>query len=254
MPYTLSMTALWLALAAILGGIIGWLLRRPRRGTNTVQAAAAVGSTAELDKLRHRVANLEPAVAERDKLKVQLGLLEADLKAAKAVSVPAPVAAFAGVAQADHDVIVGERDAHAGRIAELEAALAACKARPMGIAHDDHQAIVAERDHLHALVGKHEAHISTLTSELDAARPVNPDNLQLIVGIGPVNEKILNESGVFTFEQMVSAGVKGLQDIMPDLQDARIEKEDWVGQASKFAAAKRDGINPASISRDDQVK
>jgi predicted flap endonuclease-1-like 5' DNA nuclease len=237
MPYTLSMTALWLALAGLLGGIIGWLLRNAMCGKHTaaLKAAPAV-NTGDADKLRHRIANLEPAVAERDKLKVQVGQLEADLKAAKAVPVAAvaaaaPVAAFAGIQQADHDVVVGERDGHAKRIAELEADLAACRAKTT----------------------EHETKIQGLMSDLSSV-PVTPDNLQLIVGVGPVIEKILNDGGVFTFDQMVAADVKGLQDILPDMQDARVEKENWIPQATAFLDAKRRGVDPATVARDNQVK
>jgi predicted flap endonuclease-1-like 5' DNA nuclease len=229
MPYTLSMTALWLALAGLLGGAIGWLLRNASCAKHTAALKATPPNTSEVDKLRHRVANLEPAVAERDKLKAQVGQLEADLKAAK--SAPAPVAAFAGIPQADLDAAIGERDGHARRIAELEADLAACRA-----SHDDK-----------------DGRIQGLMSEL-SSRPVVPDNLQLIVGVGPVIEKILNDGGVFTFDQMVAAGVSGIQDILPDMQDARVEKENWMGQATAFLDAKRRGVDPATISRDNQVK
>ena len=37
------------------------------------------------------------------------------------------------------------------------------------------------------------------------APPIEPDNLKRIEGIGPVNEKILNEHGIYTFEQLAYA-------------------------------------------------
>ncbi|MCO5329739.1 MAG: heterodisulfide reductase-related iron-sulfur binding cluster [Ilumatobacteraceae bacterium] len=79
------------------------------------------------------------------------------------------------------------------------------------------------------------------------------DNLKLIVGIGPKNEEILNAAGVTTFEQLAGMTVAQVQDIMPDLQDARVEKEDWVGQAQRFAQAKADGVDPATLAEGDQA-
>ena len=40
---------------------------------------------------------------------------------------------------------------------------------------------------------------------------------------------------------------------MPDHQDARVASEDWIGPAQKYAEAKAQGIDPATIAPDDQV-
>jgi predicted flap endonuclease-1-like 5' DNA nuclease len=64
---------------------------------------------------------------------------------------------------------------------------------------------------------------------------VGPDNLKLIVGIGPKNEEALHAAGVTTFEQLAALTVEQIQEIMPDSQDARVGREDWLGQAARFA-------------------
>ncbi|MDO8363899.1 MAG: heterodisulfide reductase-related iron-sulfur binding cluster, partial [Actinomycetota bacterium] len=79
------------------------------------------------------------------------------------------------------------------------------------------------------------------------------DNLKLIVGIGPKNEEALNAAGVTTFEQLAALSVAQIEDIMPDTQDARVGREDWIGQAQKFAEAKAQGIDPYTIAEDGQV-
>jgi predicted flap endonuclease-1-like 5' DNA nuclease len=79
------------------------------------------------------------------------------------------------------------------------------------------------------------------------------DNLKLVVGIGPANEQVLNAAGVRTFEQLAAMTVEQLHDILPDTQDARVARENWIGQAEQFAAAKAKGIDPATIARDNQV-
>ena len=79
------------------------------------------------------------------------------------------------------------------------------------------------------------------------------DDLRLILGIGPKNMEILNDAGVTTFEQLAGLTVDQIQEIMPDTQDARVEREDWIGQARRFADAKAAGIDPATIAEDNQV-
>lgn len=72
MPYTLTKGLLWFLLALLIGIVIGWLLRSIR-ATSQLRAMRAVRhDSAELDQLRGRVANLEPVVAERDRLRAEL--------------------------------------------------------------------------------------------------------------------------------------------------------------------------------------
>jgi predicted flap endonuclease-1-like 5' DNA nuclease len=79
------------------------------------------------------------------------------------------------------------------------------------------------------------------------------DNLKLVVGIGPKNEEALHAAGVHTFEQLAALTVEQIEEIMPDSQDARVGREDWVGQAQRFAEAKAQGIDPATIAEGGQV-
>ncbi len=81
-----------------------------------------------------------------------------------------------------------------------------------------------------------------------------PDNLKLLVGIGPAIEQILNEAGIATYAQLASSTVQQLQDILPDLHDSRVEREDWIGQAQRFAAAKALGEDLEALARDNQAR
>lgn len=81
-----------------------------------------------------------------------------------------------------------------------------------------------------------------------------PDNLQLIVGVGPTLEKVLLDAGVTTFEQLAGLSVQQVQDILPDLHDSRVEREDWLGQARTLAEAKAAGVDPATVARTDQAR
>ncbi len=68
------------------------------------------------------------------------------------------------------------------------------------------------------------------------ARPTAVDDLKLISGIGPKNEKILHDLGIFTFAQVASwkkaerAWVDGYLNF-----HGRVEREDWVKQAKALA-------------------
>ena len=62
------------------------------------------------------------------------------------------------------------------------------------------------------------------------------DDLKRIKGIGPVNEKALNELGIYKFSQIAGwtpANVDWVEDFMSF--PGRIEREDWIAQAKTLA-------------------
>ena len=72
-----------------------------------------------------------------------------------------------------------------------------------------------------------------------AAKPTSgkPDNLRRLVGIGPVNEKLLKAQGVTSFAQIAAwtaADIKRIEDVMNF--DGRIARERWIEQAKLLAA------------------
>jgi predicted flap endonuclease-1-like 5' DNA nuclease len=69
---------LWFGLAALLGGTIGWLLRSLTTRAQLAHARSASVDDDELERMRHRLADLEQVVAERDRLRMQV----ADFRAA----------------------------------------------------------------------------------------------------------------------------------------------------------------------------
>jgi Fe-S oxidoreductase len=98
------------------------------------------------------------------------------------------------------------------------------------------------------------ARSTTLTAPAPVAAVATAvDDLGLIVGIGPAVEKILNDAGITSFEQVAALTLDELQSILPNLHDGSADSKDWIGQAATFARAKADGIDPATIARDDQA-
>ena len=173
MPYTVEKGLLWILLSLLIGAILGYLWHSWR--CNHASTSVSSAESEEITRLRSRVANLEPVVAERDKLKLRLTEVDADLKASVAAQAAVP-AAMVGIPHADHDLVIGERDrlhglvgAHETTIGDLRGQLtaaAAGAAASAGIPHADHEAVVADRNHLHGLVGAHETTIGDLRAQL----------------------------------------------------------------------------------------
>ncbi|TPK93603.1 MULTISPECIES: ATP-binding cassette domain-containing protein [unclassified Mesorhizobium] len=75
-----------------------------------------------------------------------------------------------------------------------------------------------------------------ISNRLDAPRGGKADSLIRIKGIGPVNERKLNEHGIFHFDQIAAwkkADVEAAEAYLAF--DGRIAREDWIGQAKTLA-------------------
>jgi len=74
------------------------------------------------------------------------------------------------------------------------------------------------------------------SNALAEPRGGKPDKLVLIKGIGPVNERKLNEHGIFHFDQIAAWKKADIVAAEAYLDfDGRIAREDWIGQAKKLA-------------------
>ncbi|HEX9926168.1 MAG TPA: hypothetical protein VGD99_26160 [Anaerolineae bacterium] len=65
------------------------------------------------------------------------------------------------------------------------------------------------------------------------------DDLKLINGIGPTIEQRLNEAGIRAFTQLAALSPQALIDLVDNVTNmslARIERQDWIGQAATLAA------------------
>jgi predicted flap endonuclease-1-like 5' DNA nuclease len=83
MPYTLMKGLGWFVAALVIGIVIGWLIRSVTARRQLAKARSQHPDTVELERLRGRIANLEPVVAERDQLR-------AELDAGRAAPAPLP--------------------------------------------------------------------------------------------------------------------------------------------------------------------
>jgi branched-chain amino acid transport system ATP-binding protein len=84
-----------------------------------------------------------------------------------------------------------------------------------------------------------------ISNRLDAPRGGKADSLIRIKGIGPVNERKLNEHGIFHFDQIAAWKKGDIEAAEAYLAfDGRIAREDWIGQAK--ALAKEVAAKPAT--------
>lgn len=82
----------------------------------------------------------------------------------------------------------------------------------------------------------------------------NSDDLKVIKGIGPVIEKALNASGIYSYRQIAHFTPANIEWVNTHLDfHGRIEREDWIGQAKallpKHSAHTSQSIPPALLDK-----
>lgn len=71
-----------------------------------------------------------------------------------------------------------------------------------------------------------------------SAKPVTPDDLKIIKGIGPVIERKLNEAGIFTFDQLGRLTPDDLRRILGNVIERLSDEEALLQQARDLARGK----------------
>ncbi len=203
---------LLMSVAAILGGIIVWLLMRNRIEESNSQSASSTSSgndaalQADLERYKRAAADCEGAQAQlKTDFEAKIKSLEAELGQVKAEL------AEAG---AKSKSIVDEAVASGKPSKEEKEAAALDRIRQRAAALD---------------FGK----IGTATAD-------DKDDLKLVKGIGPFIEKKLNALGIYTFRQIANFD-EDLEDKVNEAIEffpGRIRRDDWKGQAAKMADEK----------------
>ena len=211
--------------------------------------AAEAAAKAEADRLAAEAA----AKAEADRLAAEAAAkAEADRLAAEAAAkAEANRLAAEAAAKAEADRLAAEAAAKA-EADRLAAEAAAAKAEA------DRLAAEAEADQLAAEVAA-SAPTTVTADDRPRALPApdgTADDLKLIKGIGPKNERILNEIGVHHFSQ-IAAWSPGQASWVGDHMafPGRIEREHWIAQAKLLAAgldtAHSSAVKSGAITIDD---
>jgi large subunit ribosomal protein L21 len=97
----------------------------------------------------------------------------------------------------------------------------------------------AEKDKVHVSQAASARRTPSLeTQPAKIASPINPDDLKVIKGIGPVIERKLNEAGIYTFEQLGNLTVAQLRRIVGASIERLSDEESLLQQARDLARRK----------------
>ncbi|TPN82707.1 proton-conducting membrane transporter [Mesorhizobium sp. CU2] len=210
-------TFFYMLLAFVVGVLVGWFIWGRLRG--------------ELDSLR---GDLDRTRGERDRARNDLDAcgraraeLEAKLRdaAAGAAKTPAPASA----------PLMSTSSAPASAAAKPTAKAATAK-KP-AVAKTAAAPKPAAKTAAPKPAAKKAAAPAAKKTAAPAAVAGKADNLRRLIGIGPVNEKLLKGQGVTTYAQIAAwteADVKRIEEVLNF--DGRIARERWIEQAKLLAA------------------
>ena len=233
MPYTLTKGLLWFVLALLIGLVVGWLLRSIRATSQLRALRSTRQDSAELERLRGRVANLEPVVAERDRLQVEL---------ARRPAATSPAG--------DADPRTGEADSTATesemRVADVVqvtevievVALApdtAAEAPEPPPAPDDPPPVATR-----AFADASAPDVSGAVAVL--GRRIECDDLTVIEGIGPATAELCHRIGITTWADLADTEVSLLRTMLADAGPQLLahHADTWPQQAGLLATGRWD--------------
>ena len=191
MPYTLAKWALWLIAAAVIGLVVGWMLRGVRRAS---AVPATQDELAEPERLRVHVEDTDRLARERERLRIELDDCRATAAASRVAGWTAVVSSSA-VPSAPAEPLLpsdGDRARLSALVVEQKATIGDLRARLW-----NHEAKIGELQ-------------SALTAYILSTAPRDPDlehgaevlgekvrlnDLTVIEGIGPKIADMLQTTG-----------------------------------------------------------
>jgi len=190
--YTLSMWAIWMVAAALVGGVVAWLLR----GLRSSRRSRPDADPAEITQLRARVTDLQMIVADRDRLRLEL-------EQRPPAGVPVDTDALA-TAQL-------ERDLAASQLAESQQWLAELRVRLW-----NSESMVRD---LQAVIRANAATGAPPKPDLIGGSrvmgvPVVNNDFTLIEGVGPRIAQLLVDRGITTWWALANSDVELLRSVL----------------------------------------
>ncbi len=193
----------------VLGLLIGWLAELVidflywRKSDSDGETAEQI--QLELDQAQAKIGNLERELATLKQtnldLKAQtateLDGLQGEYRASQeqVAALEAELSKKASATALELDRLQGEYRSCQDQVASLQAKLAQQAS--------DIDEVVAQRS-------------TTIPLDIEPSKPVVPDNLKRIEGIGPKIAELLNAAEIFTFAQLANTAVATLQSILAD--------------------------------------
>ncbi|WP_167524503.1 MULTISPECIES: proton-conducting membrane transporter [unclassified Mesorhizobium] len=208
-------TFFYMLLAFVVGVLVGWFLWGRLRGELDSLRVDLDRTRSERDKAR---GDLDACSRARADLEVRLRDAPAASGAAKA-SAPAPAALMSTPAKAK---------SAPSKAAAKPAATKSAAAKPAA------RSTAASKPAARTAAPKAAAKKAAPASGKAAAKA---DNLRRLIGIGPVNEKLLKGQGVTSYAQIAAwtdADVKRIEEVLNF--DGRIAREKWIEQAKLLAS------------------
>jgi predicted flap endonuclease-1-like 5' DNA nuclease len=193
--YTLGTFALWLVGAALIGAVVGWLLR----GLRAASADQTAEYTQEIQRLRGRVSELQYVAADRDRL-------GAELEQQRVVVPDASLISALNTARSERDELAIKLTQQSSWVGELRVRLWNAEARV--------------RD-LQAVVDANAAYGAPPRPDvIEGSRflgvPVEYNDFTLVEGIGPRIAQLLHERGLTTWWALANADVELLRSVLTE--------------------------------------
>ncbi|RVC21867.1 proton-conducting membrane transporter [Mesorhizobium sp. M7A.F.Ca.AU.002.02.1.1] len=225
-------TFFYVVLAFLIGVLVGWFLWGRLRG--------------ELDSLR---GDLDRTRSERDRLRTDsdrltgeldaCGTTRADLERRLREASAAPAAGSSAAKPASQAPAALMSTPATAKSATTKPATAKPAAAKAVSAKPAAKPVATKTSAPAKSAMSKPATVKPATAKPATAKPASgkPDNLRRLIGIGPVNEKLLKAQGVTSFAQIASwtaADIKRIEDVMNF--DGRIARERWIEQAKLLAA------------------
>ncbi|CDX11344.1 NADH dehydogenase-like protein [Mesorhizobium sp. ORS 3324] len=224
-------TFFYMLLAFVVGVLVGWFLWGRLRGELDSLRGELDRTRSERDRLRADTNRLsgELDASGRDRADLERKLREAPSAPAKAgaskAAAPAPAALTSAPAAAKSSAA---KSASTKPAAARKPAAAKTAAAPKPAAK-----AAAPK----ASATPKKAAPAPKKAAAPKAAADKADDLRRLIGIGPVNEKLLKGQGVTTYAQIAAwteADVKRIEDVLNF--DGRIAREKWIEQAKLLAA------------------
>jgi predicted flap endonuclease-1-like 5' DNA nuclease len=200
MPYTLMKGWAWVLAGVLLGIFIGWLVRSIAAKRQVARARSHHVDSVEMERLRGRLAHLEPVVDERDRL-----LAELEQCRARAVSSSVPGDQQTAASSEDHGSVPGVVDQASPAPAVSPAAV---------------------------------PDVASASAVLGVA--ITVDDLKVIDGIGPKIESLCHGIGIRTWFDMSTTEVSLLRTMLSDAGSrfSTHDPSTWPEQAGLLAAGR----------------
>lgn len=223
---------LFLVLAFAVGTLLGVLLqrRRPELGDRLEERGRRAGALVRdrMGRLRARDETSAPRAAS------------APMEATPELQ-PTTIKDFDAIAPTATPIIPDSEPADTQAVEDRPGSFPAeAETRPVQVASDPARAAPGASTDSGTADG-------TRPPALSAPRDGQADNLQQITGIGPANERRLNELGIYHFDQIAGWTPSQVEWVNASLRlRGRVEREDWVGQARALVQTTGAGMRGGS--------